>query len=470
MGVTMRSAAWLAATVVLFAGQEPVRAQESTDEDVSEARIWLDRGDEPVVQRGERVRVYYRTSQDSYVAIFRIDTDGSVNLIQPSAPDEDHYIRGGRDYRLLFPRSPYWNVDEDPGVGYYFVVASPTPFDFSSFDYAPYERGWDLSQVGRAVYDDPYLAMDDYVAALIPEWEYVAYTLDFLSYSVGSTHEYPRFMCYQCHGFRSYAEWNPYDYSCTQFRVVIWDDPYFYPSYRYDGTRVVYTVPLRARPRFGFTARYAGEPWGAVVRHREAPPATPARYKEAPERRSAVTPSIERRTKPSEQLRQGAERRPARASVPGSRPFERERPTAQPAPSTRTSPSSTGKARPVLQRRPSGQSGGGVTGRPPAVNRGTGSRSPSGLPSRIVTPPSGQTRPPSAAPRPSTSRSPAVRPNTGSSRPPAVRPNTGSSRPPTVRPPSGGSTSRPRPAVRPRGGGGSTGGARPPVRRGGGGG
>lgn len=52
-------------------------------------------------------------------------------------------------------------------------MASPEPFDFSSFEYARYDRGWDLSRVGRAVYEDPYVAMDDYVAALIPDWKLV---------------------------------------------------------------------------------------------------------------------------------------------------------------------------------------------------------------------------------------------------------------------------------------------------------
>ena len=39
-------------------------------------------------------------------------------------------VSGGRDYRLLFPDSDYWSVDESPGVGYYFVLASEKPFAF----------------------------------------------------------------------------------------------------------------------------------------------------------------------------------------------------------------------------------------------------------------------------------------------------------------------------------------------------
>ncbi|MDH5588978.1 MAG: DUF4384 domain-containing protein [Gemmatimonadota bacterium] len=249
----------------------PGSGQEGDEMQPIEARVWLDRGAEPVLQRGERVRVYYRTSEDAYVAIFRIDTDGSVRLLHPRGPGEDSFTVGGRDYRLLFPESPYWFVEEFPGLGYFFIVASPEPFDFSSFDHGYPVRGWDLSQVGRTVYSDPYVAMDDYVAELIPDWEYTPYGLDFVTYHVGQTYEYPRFLCYDCHGYRTYATWNPYSYSCSTLRVVIWDDPYYYPAYRYDGSRVVFASPERARPRFEFARRAAGDPGVALVRRRDAP-------------------------------------------------------------------------------------------------------------------------------------------------------------------------------------------------------
>ena len=210
---------------------------------------------------------------DAYVAIFQIDTDGIARLVFPRSPSEDHYARGGRDYRLLFPGSPYWYVQEDPGVGYFFLVASPEPFDFSAFRFSPYARGWDLSLVGRRVYRDPYVATDDYVAALISDWERAPYALDFATYNVGERYEYPRFLCYDCHGFRNYATWNPYYAACVSFRVVIFDDPYFYPARRYRSDRVVWTQPVaRDRPRFAFREREGGEPAGPLIQARTTPP------------------------------------------------------------------------------------------------------------------------------------------------------------------------------------------------------
>ena len=372
---------------------------------VSEPRIWLDRGTDPVLEPGDRVRIYYRTPADAYVAILQIDTDGTTRMLYPRSPTESHYARADRDYRLLFPRSAYWNVDDRPGVGYFFVVTSPTPFDLSDFRYSYYDGGWDLSAVGSTVYSDPYLAMDDYVARLVPDWEDVDYGLDFISYSVGAAHEYPRFLCYQCHGFRPYSTWNPYRYTCVDFRVVVYDDPYYYPSRRYRADRVVMVGPRNpTRPRFGFKERAEGEPGTpiTVVRQglRENPPSSgdgsrvrgdgarvtppPARAGEPARVRDLSAPdavprrpTLERRSAPPSQdtrsQSESARPRPTptqpRQSTHPDRPSTRRpdnpragpssrppstRPPPEPRPSTRPPPPSSGSssAGPTPRERP----------------------------------------------------------------------------------------------------------------------
>ncbi len=309
-------------------------------QEAPEARIWLDRGSDPIVMPGDRVRVYYRSNIDAYVAILQIDADGTVRLLYPASPTENHYARSERDYRLLFPRSAYWNVNDRPGVGYFFVVTSPSPFDFSDFRYSHNGGGWDLSVVGSTVNTDPYVAIDAYVARLIPDWEYADYGLDFVSYQVGGAHDYPRFLCYQCHGFRPYDTWNPYRYTCTDFRVVVDDDPYFYPSRRYRGRRVVYTIPPSPRPRFSFKERAPAErarvrpprARGVDVEARKgvsrARVAPPARGPEAstPTRTPTSRPTLRRRSsapRPEASSRGGAVSAPssrARVTPPTIRP------------------------------------------------------------------------------------------------------------------------------------------------------
>ena len=451
----MKIARWLAVAVLLGPGVA-ASAQEPAPGQGTDARIWLDRGDEPLLQRGDRVRVYYRTDADAFVAVFHVDTDGTVTLLHPRAPEEESYTRGGRDYRLLFPQSSYWYVDEYPGKGYFFLVASPEPLALAGVDYAYQERRWDLSRVGQTVYRDPYLAMDDYVALLIPDWENVPYALDFLAYDVGEVHEYPRFLCYDCHGFRSYATWNPYTYACASFRVVVWDDPWFYPGLRYQATRVVYAPPRRGVVRFEFKERAPGEAWTPLVRTREAAPRRSVQYVEpggarpGAARPDATRPDAARPGAPRsgasrpEAARPGSPstavpRRPSLSPAPSAPPRSGTTPSRQApagavtprraAPSDAVTPPSSGD-RPVLQRRPSAAAP---------------SRPPEGGTRAIVPPRAGASTPkPSAGSR----SAPSVRPPASGARPPSsARPSTGSrptgssgraSPPPPRRKPGGG--------------------------------
>lgn len=264
-------------------------AEDAPQADVVGTTVWLDRDEEHVLRRGDRVKIYYRVEEDAFVTIFHIDTDGNVQLVLPTSPLQNNYVRGGRDYRVLLPDSPLWLVDDTPGMGYFFVVASLDPFDLSDIPFH-HGAGWDLALVSRQVHGDPYEAMDAYIEAILPDWQDVTFGLDFVSYSVGARHDFPRFMCYECHAFRAYDDWNPYRAVCSDFRVVIWDDPYFYPSVRYGARGVVVHRPRRTGPRFEFkeaSAAGVGEP----VRRRRAVAssghgsATPSGQALAPSRR-----------------------------------------------------------------------------------------------------------------------------------------------------------------------------------------
>ncbi len=409
-----------------------VHAQEAP-----EPRIWLDRGDDPVLTAGDRVRIYYRTEADAYVAILQIDTDGTTRMLYPRYPTENHYARAHRDYRLLFPRSAYWNVDERPGVGYFFMMTSPTPFDLTDFGYSNYGGGWDLSAVGNTVYSDPYVAMDDYVARLVPEWEFVDYGLDFISYDVGGVHEYPRFLCYQCHGFRPYNTWNPYRYSCVDFQVIVYDDPYYHPSRRYRSDRVVMVGPRNPTlPRFEFKERVVGAPKAplTVVRRGDADRSTP----QTTRRRSGPTSGRGRVAPPPVNPRPSTTtRRNPRDRSDSSGPTSgRGRAVASPAGRTTT-------RRPTLERRPvTPKASSPQTRRPGTQQRSRPSLQPRTAPPRTEAPRPSQTRP-RQAPQPDRPR--ARRPDTRRSEPAARAPARPSTRRSPV--PSGGSSSS-RPAPR----------------------
>jgi len=493
----------LGAVVALVAfGQPSVLSAQEYDPEFEasqpaiDARVWFDRGEDPLLDTGDRVRLYYRSAQDAYVAIFHIDTDGQTQLVFPTDPGQTHYVRGGRDYRVRFGRSQYWYVDDQPGMGYFFILASATPMDFSQIPYSRYDRDWDLTRIGSEVYSDPYLAMDDYVATLVPDWEYGDYGLDYAQYSVEGRHEFPRFMCYDCHAYRPFYSWNPYAYSCSTFRVVVWDDPFYYPQTRYGGDHVVMAGRRPGtRPRFEFKERGGDDhETSPLVQRREGPQRTAKRRSSnggvvtspglssprrtgseagratpqpgarlAPPRTSGRerTPTATRpsaATRPSTRFRDsggsnGARNRGA-ARPRGTEPESRARSgAASRTPAVRGRPTSEGRSRPQLERR-----------RPRASSTAAPVRGPRSRPTtgrRPTTRSDAQGRVETARPRAgsATARTPGTRvqvrgstPSRGSGGAPAVRPRAsgGSGSSATARPRASQPSARLAPSVAPR--------------------
>src|SRR5437899_511822 len=210
-----------------------------------------DRGDNAVYTRGERVRVYFQLDQDAYVTIFRVDTDGRVRVLFPREPWDDNFARGGRQFEVDGRQlsSEAFSIDDYPGVGYLFAVASADPFKYD--DIATNEH-WDYRVIadGR-VRGDPYVAMTDLAQRIEPEG-YVDWDYDVVSYNVERHYDYPRFLCYDCHSYVSYSYWDPYYTSCVRFRMYVYDDPWYYPYRYYGGDRVVFVRPYRPQPRFIF--------------------------------------------------------------------------------------------------------------------------------------------------------------------------------------------------------------------------
>jgi len=243
-------------TLALFASLsgQPAAPVVATrlDSDRSRVSVWTDRGDDPY-QTGRSARVYVRADGDAYVTILRVDTDGQIRVLFPRDPWEDNFVRGGREFEVQDTRdNDAFYIDDYPGVGYIFAVASPDPFDYDAITSG--DR-WDYRVVsdGR-VRGDPYVALTDLAQRIVPEndtdWDY-----DLVPYYVERHYDYPRFLCYDCHSYASYSAWDPYAYSCVRFRIVVFDDPYYYPYRYYGGTRVVFTRPYRPEPRFIFKDR-----------------------------------------------------------------------------------------------------------------------------------------------------------------------------------------------------------------------
>ena len=208
--------------------------------------LWTNREEDPY-RRGDQAQVYFKAETDGYITVLRVDTDGRIRVLFPKEPWEDNFARGGRTFEVLDRDDRAFTIDDYPGVGYLFAVSSPDPFRYDEF-----VRGdhWDYRLIadGR-VRGDPYVSLTEFASQIAGPGEY---DYDIIPYYVEEHYDYPRFVCYDCHNYVSYSYWNPYHYSCSRFRIVIYDDYYYYP-YRYNrGRNVVIVRPYRPGPRYVF--------------------------------------------------------------------------------------------------------------------------------------------------------------------------------------------------------------------------
>jgi len=254
---------WLLSLVTAQGGSPTIRP--ASVDYRPRVEVWTDRGDSPYAS-GQGVRVHYRADRDAFVTVLHVDTDGRVRVLFPREPWEDNFARGGRDYEVQggYDRDAFY-IDDYPGVGYLFAVASADPFVYDGIQSKDH---WDYRTIadGR-VRGDPYVALTDLAQRIVPDG-YTGWDYDIAPYYVQQHYDYPRFLCYDCHTYVSYSSWSPYDYTCVRFRIVVFDDPYYYPYQYYGGTRVVFTRPYRPEPRFIFKDRQASDAFITRVRER----------------------------------------------------------------------------------------------------------------------------------------------------------------------------------------------------------
>ncbi|HUL02998.1 MAG TPA: DUF4384 domain-containing protein [Gemmatimonadales bacterium] len=312
--------------------------------------VWTNRGEDPY-SSGEAVRVSFKTERDAFVTLLRVDTDGRIHILFPREPWGDNFASGGRVYEVEgVGRSSAFGIDDYPGEGYIFAIASADPFTYDGIASAQH---WDYRLIGDdgQIRGDPYAALTDLASRMLPE-NYPDWDYDVVPYYVQQHYQYPRFLCYDCHSYVSYPRWNPYDYSCVRFRIVVFDDPYYYPYRYYGGRRVAFTRPYRPEPRFIFKDRGANDAFVTRVRER---PVNDDRRRDVGVRGRDLggpgfvpAPRESRRAAPPSQP-SPPERRPAppprqERPQPPDQPSQRERPAHPDHPAPRTAPASPRQA------------------------------------------------------------------------------------------------------------------------------
>jgi hypothetical protein len=263
---SLRSPSW-------FVGNSRLRWYDAPD-----VELWVS-GDN-LFRRGDRARVYFRTDEDAFVTILRIDTDGRLDILFPEDPYDVAEVRGGHTYRVYGSGHESFVINDYPGLGYLFAIASWEPFDYERVSRG---RSWDYRYAGGRVHRDPYVAAREFAELMLVDSR-ASYSFDVAEYHVERRASYPRFLCYDCHAYRPYPVWNPYSHACAKFRIVVWDDPYYYPYRRYGGRRVVYVRERVRDPRYEFKelGRGARPADATVVEYRRRPGTTDQRRPGSP--------------------------------------------------------------------------------------------------------------------------------------------------------------------------------------------
>jgi len=234
--------------------------------------VWLDRGDGAVYNHGDEVTVYFKTNADCFVTLYNIDTDGYINILFPSYPGEGNYVEGGKTY--LIPanhQEDFFIIDEATGMGYVEAVASMKPFYLEGWPFYT-QRGGDPhhgDEVVDRISGDPFLAIEEINAKILPFGEEVTYADDFSVYYVEEIVSQPRYLCNDCHE-PVYYHYDPYYYPCNYIDIVVfdywWYNRWFYCDYWWVDYSYYYDYYYYAPPPAYLGRRYTRK-YGYAPKH-----------------------------------------------------------------------------------------------------------------------------------------------------------------------------------------------------------
>ncbi len=264
--------------------------------------VSTDRGDEAVYQPGEDLEVTARCSDDAYLLVYEIDSEGYVHILFPYRQGSN-LIEGRRTYSIPQSGASDELVVEGP-VGQCYIVALASieplralpwylrPRNTQAQELGYYGKSDDEEGVtaeGRIV-GDPFVAMERIRRRVLedPDDEEsfgTAYTTYYVHHGV----RYPRYLCYDCHRPAHWAWWDgfdPYYSTCSVFSFAVNWNWCWGPSYWF-GYVPYYAFVYRSDCPPPYRSFYSRGCWqsswdgprrwstlwgGPLIRHKSSPP------------------------------------------------------------------------------------------------------------------------------------------------------------------------------------------------------
>ena len=114
--------------VALF---QTVADGQPASRDARPVRVWL--GSSSVLTRGAPVRVYVQAAQDGNLIVLHRRTDGRIDVLYPSKPSEDPFVRAGTYEIQATPSRVVFVVAEPDGSGLVLAALAPRAYRFDEF-------------------------------------------------------------------------------------------------------------------------------------------------------------------------------------------------------------------------------------------------------------------------------------------------------------------------------------------------
>lgn len=266
--------------------------------------IRTDRGADAVYQSGENIQVSARTSNDAYLLVYEIDTEGGVHILFPSR-GEDPRVEANRSLKLP-NQDEEWVVEGPVGEGYIVAVASNEPFQPMPWYLRPYNaQANDIGYFGGGdqatddeegvtaegkIVGDPFVAMERIRRRVLADPDDAGtFATAYTSYYLHQEVRYPRYLCYDCHRPGHWSWWDgfdPYYSTCSVFDLRVnwnwgWGPSYWFGRVPYFVYVYRPTCPPYYRHWYRSGQWYGSwhgwgtwhRLWGAhLVRYKTAPP------------------------------------------------------------------------------------------------------------------------------------------------------------------------------------------------------
>lgn len=136
-----------------------------TSDDSPTVKLWLENG--PAYSYGSPVRVRFQVSDDAYVIVARVNSNGHLTLLYPSSRLTTSEVEGGREVEVRGRRGPgAFYADDRLGGGFIFAVASYDPFVLTRLgirDFDRYVTGTYVGRPTRVYVGDPHTVITRFV-------------------------------------------------------------------------------------------------------------------------------------------------------------------------------------------------------------------------------------------------------------------------------------------------------------------